>query len=170
MTSGGEAALQPARLPRIAERPSRRRRGPHRVRDVVVALASAGVLGLLVLYAIAAPGVSLSTNVGSVVPLPGRAAVVVGRVLGSDGGGLKGARVDVRVGARRAGSTLTNAGGAFRVELLGRCADYAVSIRASSAGSNASTIVRRRLCPGDALPIDARVVTQGQFLWIPGPR
>jgi hypothetical protein len=169
VTSGGQAALRPARFPRVAERASRRR-GPHRVRDVVVAVASVGVLGLLVLYAIAAPGVSLSTNVGSVVPLPGRTAVVVGRVLGSDGGGLKGARVDVRVGPRTTGSALTNAGGAFRVKLLGRCALYTVLIRASTQGSNPTATVRRRLCPGDALPVDARVVTQGQFLWIPGPR
>jgi len=142
-----------------------------RIRDATVALASAGVLALLVFYAVAAPSVSLSANVGPVVPRPGPASVVLGRVLTSSGGGLKGARVEVRRTGREAGTfALSNAAGAFRVELPGSCAVYEISVRARAEGSTVATNARRRLCPGDALPIDARVVTQGHFLWVPGPR
>ena len=141
-----------------------------RVRDVTVALVSAGVLALLVLYAVAAPSVSLKANVGPVVPRPGPASVV-GRVLNSSGGGLKAARVEVRRAGRDTGTFATsNAAGAFRVQLAGSCAVYDISVRARAEGSTVTSTARRRLCPGDALPIDARVVTQGHFLWVPGPR
>jgi hypothetical protein len=156
--------------PRAAEENPGTRRSQRRVRDVTVAVASAGVLCLLVLYAIAAPSVSMTASAGSVVPLPGRAAVVLGRVLGSDGGGLKGARVEVRQAGGETAIGMSNAAGAFRVSLPGRCAFYTVSIRAPAQGSTVAATVRHRLCPGDALPVDARVVTQGQFLWVPGPR
>ena len=147
-------------------------RRPRRlVRDVTVAGASLGVIALLVLYAIAAPDVSMSANVGSVVPLPGRAAVVVGRVLGPDGSGVKDARIDVRRAGALAGSAVSSRSGAFRVQLPGRCGFYDVLIRAHASGSTVTTTVRRRrLCAGDALPVDARIATQGQFLWVPGPR
>jgi hypothetical protein len=128
------------------------------------------VLGLLVLYAIAAPSVSLSASAGSVVPLPGRNAVVMGRVLAPGGGGLEGARIDVRAGHRAVRNGASNSAGVFRVALPGRCAVYTVSIHAPAQGSTVAATVRHRLCPGDALPIDAHVVTQGQFLWVPGPR
>jgi hypothetical protein len=129
------------------------------------------VLALLVLYAVAAPTASMRATVGQVVPRPGTAAVVLGRVLNSSGGGLKGARVEVRRTGRDAGTfAMSNAAGAFRVQLPGGCAVYEISVRARAAGSTVATTARRRLCPGDALPIDARVVTQGHFLWVPGPR
>ena len=137
---------------------------------MVVAVASAGVLALLVLYAIAAPSVSMTASAGQVVPLPGRTAVVVGRVLSSGGGGLKGARVDVRAADGRRATGASSSDGAFRVALPGRCAFYTVSIRAAAQGATVAATVRHRLCAGDALPVDARVVTQGQFLWVPGPR
>ena len=165
----GARAPRLVTVPTETTRPGLRRAHP-RLHDATVAVASVGVLGLLVLYAIAAPSVSLTASAGSVVPLPGPTAVVVGRVLTSGGGGLKGARIDVRRSGREAGTGLSNAAGAFRVELPGRCAVYSVSIRARAQGSTVAATVRRRLCPGDALPVDARVVTQGQFLWVPGPR
>jgi hypothetical protein len=147
------------------------RRPPSRIRDATVAFASAAVLGLLVLYAVAAPTVSLRTKVGAVVPLPGPTSVVLGRVLNSSGGGLKGAQIEVRRAGRQARATgVSNAAGSFRVRLAGSCALYAISVRARAEGSNVTTTLRHRLCPGDALPIDARVVTQGHFLWVPGPR
>jgi hypothetical protein len=146
-------------------------RPPACIRDATVAFASAGVLGLLVLYAVAAPSVSLTTSVGPVVPRPGLAAVVLGRVLDSSGGGLKGARIEVRRTGRDAGTFgMSNAAGAFSVQLPGSCAAYEISVRAPAQGSTVETTVRHRLCPGDALPIDTRVVTQGHFLWVPGPR
>jgi hypothetical protein len=157
--------------PRTRTERRRLARPPARIRDATVAFASAGVLGLLVLYAVAAPSVSLSATVGPVVPRPGPASVVLGRVLNSTGGGLKGAHVEVRRAGRIAGTFgMSNAAGAFRVRLPGSCAVYEISVRARAQGSTVATTVRHRLCPGDALPIDARVVTQGHFLWVPGPR
>jgi hypothetical protein len=135
-----------------------------------VALASAGVLALLVFYAVAAPTVSLTAKVGSVVPLAGSSAMVAGRVIGSDGSGVKGARIEARELGRRTVNGTSDATGAFRVSLPGRCGVYTVSIHAPAQGTTVATRIRHRLCPGDALPVDARVVTQGQFLWIPGPR
>jgi hypothetical protein len=146
----------------------RKRKSP--LRDATVALASAGALALLVLYAIAAPTVSLSTKVGSVVPLPGPTAIVVGRVIGSDGSGVKGARIEAHETGRRTIRGTSDSTGAFRVALPGHCAMYHVSIYAPASGSTVASRIQHRLCPGDALPVDARVVTQGQFLWIPGPR
>jgi hypothetical protein len=97
-------------------------------------------------------------------------ATVEGRVLGPSGDGLEGAEVIVR----RAGMTpvraLADSSGAFRVALRGRCASYLVSLSAKSQGDTVDTSARHRLCPGDSLPVDARVVTQGNFLWVPGPR
>jgi hypothetical protein len=147
--------------------PRRRRAG---LRDVLVALSSIGVVALLVLYALAGPTAKLSADVGPVVPRPGSTAVVQGRVLEPDGGGLDGAQVVVRRSGRRAGSAVSDDAGAFRVELRGGCASYRIAIRARSAGSTVETVAGRRLCPGDALPVDVRVVTQGHFLWVPGPR
>jgi hypothetical protein len=141
-----------------------------RIRDSVVALSSFGVLGLLAFYALAAPTAKLSADVGSVVPRPGSTAVVQGRIIEPDGGGLKGARVVVRRGDRPAGVAVSNDAGAFRVELRGGCALYVIAIDAGAVGARVTTDIRRRLCPGDALPVDARVVTQGHFLWVPGPR
>jgi hypothetical protein len=149
---------------------TRRRSALTPVRDATVALFSAGVIGLLVLYAIAAPSVSMSAGVEPVVPLPGPTAVVVGRVLTSGGGGLKGARVDVRSSRGLTRTTSSNVAGSFRVALPGRCALYRITIQATAEGSNVTASVRHQLCPGDALPVDARIVTQGQFLWVPGPR
>jgi hypothetical protein len=152
---------------------ARHRRGtrpPARIRDAMVGFASAGVLALLVLYAVAAPSVSLAAKVGPVVPRPGPASVA-GRVLNSSGGGVKGAHIEVRRVGRDAGAFgLSNAAGSFRVQLPGSCAVYEISVQARAEGSTVATTARRRLCPGDALPIDARVVTQGHFLWVPGPR
>jgi hypothetical protein len=149
----------------------RKGRSPHgRIRDVFVACASAGVLALLVLYAVAAPTATLSTDIGPVVPRPGSRAVVQGRVLETNGGGLRGARVEVRRTGRTAGTAVSDGAGVFRVELAGSCAVYDISLRARAEGSTVSAATRHQLCPGDALPVDARVVTQGHFLWVPGPR
>jgi hypothetical protein len=141
-----------------------------RARDMIVAASSLGVLGLLVLYAVAAPTSKLTASFGPVVPRPGAAAVVQGRVLSADGGGLEGAQIVVRAHGRPAGTVRSRDDGAFRIDLRGRCAAYDVLIRARASGSTVDADTNRQLCPGDALPVDARVVTQGHFLWVPGPR
>jgi hypothetical protein len=141
-------------------------------RNIVVGLASAGVLALLVFYAVAAPTASLSASVGPVVPRQGSNPVVLGRVLGPTGGGLRGARIAVaRDGAGRPLATGTSdRSGTFQVELPARCAVYDISIEARAEGTTVRKTDERRLCPGDALPVDARVKTQGHFLWVLGPR
>jgi hypothetical protein len=140
------------------------------VRDVVVAASSLGVIALLVLYAVAAPTAKLTAKFGEVVPRPGATAVVQGRVLEADGGGLQGAEIVVLAHGRPAGKARSHDDGAFRVDLRGTCAAYDISIRAHASGSDVAAATRRQMCPGDAVPVDARVVTQGHFLWIPGPR
>jgi hypothetical protein len=139
-------------------------------RDVTVALASAAVVALLVAYVVAGPTAELTASVGPAVPTPGTSAFVLGRVLQADGGGLEGARIEVRRSGRLAGRTISDDAGAFRVELRGGCSDYVISLRGKAQGSTVGTVSRHWLCPGGSLPVDARVVTQGHFLWVPGPR
>jgi hypothetical protein len=139
-------------------------------RDIAVALASAGVVALLVGYVVAGPSAKLTASVRAAVPRPGTSAFVLGRILEADGSGLEGANIEVRRSGRLAGRTVSDDAGAFQVELRGGCSAYVISLRARAQGSNVETVARRRLCPGDALPIDARVVTKGHFLWVPGPR
>lgn len=160
--------LEPSARGRVQRRKARSPQS--HIRDVFVAGASAGVVGLLVLYAVAAPTAALRTDIGPVVPRPGSTAVVQGRVLAPDGGGLRGARIEVRRTGRTAGTAVSDDAGAFRVSLAGSCAVYDISLRARTQGSTVTAATRRQLCPGDALPVDARVVTQGHFLWVPGPR
>jgi len=140
------------------------------IRDVVVAASSLGVIALLVFYAVAAPTAKLSADFGHVVPRPGNAAIVQGRVLDSGGGGLDGAQVTVSRSGGPAARTVSANDGTFRINLRGSCATYSIALRAHASGSDVETATRRQLCPGDALPVDARVVTEGHFLWVPGPR
>jgi hypothetical protein len=140
------------------------------LRDVFVASASVAVVGLLFAYALAGPSAKLAASVGPAVPRPGTTALVLGRVLQVDGSGLAGARVEVRSGQSVAGTGVSDRSGSFRVSLRGRCTAYSISLHADALGTSVDASTRRRLCPGDALPIDARVKTQGHFLWVPGPR
>jgi hypothetical protein len=140
------------------------------VRNATVAFASVGVIALLVGYAFAAPTPELKLTVGQVVPQPGAAAVVQGRGLEPDAGGLGGLRVEVRRGGAVSGAAVSDRSGRFRVDLKGGCGVYDVSLRTKWQGSELERRTRRRLCPGDALPLEARVVTQGHYLWVPGPR
>jgi hypothetical protein len=139
-------------------------------RDVVVASASVAVLLFLVAFAIAGPSAELETSVGPVVPRPGTEALVAGRVVAADGAGLEGAEIAVRRSGRVLASARSDSSGAFRLELTGGCSTYAISLQARTLGEVVGTTSRRRLCPGDSLPVDARIVTQGHFLWVPGPR
>jgi hypothetical protein len=153
-------------------RSGRRRAEPRRgvVRNVAVAAASAGVVGLLVAYALAAPTPELELAVGQVVPRPGATAVVEGRAIEPDASGLGGLRVEVRRAGAIAGSAVSDRAGRFRLDLAGACGMYEVVLRTSWQGSDLERRARHRLCPGDALPLEARVVTLGHYLWVPGPR
>jgi hypothetical protein len=132
---------------------------------------------LIVFVALAAPSSKLRAEIGPIVPRPGNQAVVEGRVLGANGGALEGAEVSVlRAGGSReiasSGRKIASSGedGTFRVVLSGGCSTYTVLVRAEANGEDVTTTSRARLCPGDSLPVDARVVTYGHFLWVPGPR
>jgi hypothetical protein len=153
-------------------RSRRRQAAPPRglLRNVTVALASVGVLALLVAYALAAPTPELRLEVGHVVPQPGATAVVEGRVVEPDATGLGGSRIEVRRGGELTAAAVTDEAGRFRVDLAGACGTYEIVLRTRWQGSALEDRGRRRLCPGDSLPIDARVVTQGHYLWVPGPR
>jgi hypothetical protein len=140
------------------------------LRDATVAFASVAVIGLLVLYALAGPTAKLDASFGPIVPRPGTSAIVQGRIIDSGGGGLGGAEVIVARSGQATGRTVSNDAGAFRLDLRGGCAVYRISVLAHAEGSDVKSTTRRQLCPGDALPIDARVVTQGHFIWVPGPR
>ena len=171
MALGGEP-LQGVHFNTSAARGSRGTRMARAPRDVAVAVASAGVLALIAFYAVAAPTASLTASIGPIVPRQGSNPLVLGRVLNSGGGGLEGARIAVaRAGSERPVAFGTSdASGSFRVELPSRCAVYDISLEARAEGSTVRKRADRRLCPGDALPVDARVKTQGHFLWVPGPR
>jgi hypothetical protein len=125
---------------------------------------------LLVAYALAAPTPELTLTVGSVVPQPGGTAVVQGRAVEPDESGLGGLRIQVRRAGRIAAEAVSDGTGRFRADVAGACGVYEVMLRTTWHGSELERRARRRLCPGDALPVDARVVTQGHFLWVPGPR
>src|SRR6266508_688569 len=121
-----------------------RAHGPHALaRDATVALASAAVVAFLVLYAVAAPSARLSAEVGPVVPRPGSTAVVQGRVIEPDGGGLKGAHVAVRRAGRVVRTGVSDNAGAFRVEVAGSCAVYDISVRARALGSTITAAAQR---------------------------
>lgn len=139
------------------------------LRDAWVALMSALVVSLLIAYVFAAPTAELTASVGPPVPRPGPTAVVQGRVLEADGGGLEGAQIEVRGGGKETGDVSAD-DGRFRVELRGRCTSYLISLQVDAAGSPVETESQRRICPGDAVPVVARVVTHGHFIWVPGPR
>ena len=139
-------------------------------RNIAVASASVLVLALLTGYALAGPTPELTLTVGPIVPQPGETAVVQGRFLEPDDGGLSGMRVLVRRGRAIAAESVSDRNGRFRVELRGSCGVYRVTLRATWQGSSLAGGTQRRLCPGDALPLDGRVITQGHILWVPGPR
>lgn len=140
------------------------------LRNVVVALTSVSVVALLLGYAFAGPTPGLTLSVGHVVPQPGATAVVQGRAVEPDASGLGGVRVNVLRGGAIAAEAVSDRRGMFRVDLIGGCAVYEVTLQAKWRGSALEGEARRRLCPGDALPLEARVVTQGHYFWVPGPR
>jgi hypothetical protein len=156
--------------PRTRERPPAARSLRGFVRNAFVASTSLAVLAVLVIFVLASPSSKLTAKVGPVLPRPGNQAVVEGRVLTAGGGGLEGAEVAVlRTGGKRETAS-SGADGTFRVFLSGGCATYTVLVRAKASGDDVKTASRARLCPGDSLPVDARVKTYGHYLWVPGPR
>jgi hypothetical protein len=140
-------------------------------RNVAVACGSALVVGLLAAYAFAAPTVKLNVSFGAAVPRPGTSALVAGRVVAPDGNTFRGARIEVWRSGRLVAAQLSDRTGQFRIRLSGRaCATYTILLHAKAQGATVEKSARRRLCRGDALPIDAHLTSYGHFLWVPGPR
>ncbi len=156
--------------PRRREQPRAARSLGALARNAFVASVSVGVLAVLVLFVFASPSSKLTAKVGPVLPRPGDQAVVEGRILTAKGSGLEGARVAVLGPGGERETASSGPDGAFRVFLGGGCSMYTVLVRAEASGDDVETTSRARLCPGDSLPVDARVVTYGHYLWVPGPR
>jgi hypothetical protein len=138
-----------------------------RARDGVVALGSVAVVAFLIAYALSSPRVEIDAAVAAVAQHPGRQAVLHGRVLDARGDGI--AEAVVRI--ERPGSTavVAHSGdrGYFRVDLAGACAPYHVVLSVREQGQPAETAFDRRLCPGEAAEVDARVTSAAQFVWVP---
>jgi hypothetical protein len=138
-----------------------------RARDGVVALGSVGVVAFLIAYALSSPRVEIHAAVAAVAQHPGRQAVLHGRVLEAGGDGITEAVVRVE----RPGSTplVARSGdrGYFRVDLAGACARYRVVLSVGEQDPPVEAAFDRRLCPGEAVEVDARVTSAAQLVWVP---
>jgi hypothetical protein len=166
MESGVERAHRPyaGRQSKVAETTGWSARGL--VRDVFVAAASAAVIGFLVFYAVSKPDVRFDLTLGAVEPYPAQVAVLHGRIVKADGEG-----VGAQVTAQRRGAprqrALTGERGFFRLELRSPCGSYDIAVAAQGSGRSFARRFTRRLCPGQALELDGRIVSTGNFIWIP---
>ena len=132
----------------------------------MVVLASAAVVAFLVAYAVTSPSFRLDAAVAGVEEHEGRQAVVHGRVLEADGEGV----ADAEVRARRLGaSAVEHSGerGYFRLDLVGPCARYEIVLLVPAEKRLLRKTLNRDVCPGQAIELEARVVADGQFVWIP---
>jgi hypothetical protein len=136
-------------------------------RDCAVALASAAVVAFLVGYALTTPRFTLRTTVSGVEHHPGSAAIVQGRVLEADGDGVGDAEVRVRRARGVSRVTRTGEEGRFRVDLGGSCAASRIEVSVRTEAKIVRSTLRRQLCPGDAVEVDARLVTRGHLIWVP---
>jgi hypothetical protein len=139
-----------------------------RLRDVGVFVSSLAVVALLVLYAVAGGGIRLAAVADRVVVQGSSAGVVVsGRVLDQNGNGVDHAIVLASAAGRPTMQAISSRGGLFRVGLSGACARYEVSLIARLQARTLQARLHRTLCPGELLRVRARVVSSGQFLWMP---
>lgn len=138
------------------------------MRDCVVALGSVAVIAFLVAYALSSPTARVEAAVAGVTEHAGRNGIVHGRVLEATGDPVEDAEVRlVRVGGRET-ATRTGERGYFRADVTGSCAAYRIVFRLDAdRGTSAETGVAREICPGDAVEVEARVVTDGQLVWVP---
>ena len=82
-------------------------------------------------------------------------------------GGVGGATVLVSAPGREAQVGTTVEDGTFRIGLGGPCSSYRLEVDARADGRALSTAATRRLCPGQALELEARVTSSSQLLWMP---
>lgn len=136
-------------------------------RNGAVALGSIGVVAFLIAYALSTPTVRVEAAVAAVSEHAGRNGVVHGRVLEAAGDPLEGAEVRLVGPGRVSRVARTGGRGYFRLDVQGSCAAYRIVFRVRGEGGPSEETIPRELCPGDAVEIDARVVTEGQFVWVP---
>lgn len=124
------------------------------------------VVAFLVAYALSSPTVEIDAAVAAVEQHPGRQAVLHGRVHDASGDGV--ADVEVRVERPGVRAVVGQSGerGYFRVDVVGACNRYRVVLRLPES-EDAATEFGRELCPGDAVEVDARLVSEGQLVWVP---
>jgi hypothetical protein len=124
-------------------------------------------MAFLVAYALADPGYELATATSAVSRHAGSNAILNGRLVDGGGEPVEGARLVVERAGRRVDADVSDARGAFRVDLAGPCSSYDVALTANADGRRLTTRLRRELCPGEALTMKARVVGRGQLIWMP---
>jgi hypothetical protein len=135
-------------------------------RDAFVFACSAAVIVFLVFFTFADPGVQLASHLSGPTAHTGSSALIAGRVMDGDGG-VGGATVLVSAPGRdtRVGTTAED--GTFRIGLGGPCSSYRLEVDARADGRTLSTAATRRLCPGQALELEARVTRSSTLLWMP---
>ena len=137
------------------------------VRDGAVALGSVGVVVFLIAYALSTPSVRVEAAVAAVSEHAGRDGVVHGRVLEAAGDPVEDAEVRLVRAGGAIRATHTGERGYFRLDVTGSCASYRIVFRVRGESERTEKELARELCPGDAVEIEARVVTDGQFIWVP---
>lgn len=132
-----------------------------------MAVTSAAVVAFLVFYAFSRPEVGISASVGSLEATPGQPAVVHGRILEADGDAVSGAQLTVWRPGSPPQKTTTGERGFFRLALRGGCGTYEIDLSARSGGRSLERRLAHRLCPGQALEVEGRIVASGNFVWVP---
>lgn len=136
-------------------------------RDAFVAVTSAAVVAFLVFYAFSRPEVAIRASVGSLEASPGQSAVVHGRIIEADGDAVSGAQLKVWRRGSPPRTTTTGERGFFRLNLQGGCGIYEIDLSARSGGRSLGRRLAHRLCPGQALEVEGRIVASGNFVWVP---
>lgn len=158
----GGQALAPSRTSDGVRRTIR-----DRARDGAVALVSVGVVAFLIAYALSSPSVEIDADVAAVEQHPGRHAVVHGRILEAGGDPV----IDAEVRVERSGtsSLVAHSGerGFFRIDVTGACARHRIVVSVREQDHPVATTFRRRLCPGDAVEVNARLSSASQLVWAP---
>jgi hypothetical protein len=134
-------------------------------RDATVGLTSAAVMAFLVAYALISPTFALETSVSAAEKHAGSQAILHGRLVEADGDGIEDA--EIRVSGPGMEPRVAHSGerGYFRLDLRGACAAPRIDVVVDA--ESLRTTLRRDLCPGEALELDARLVRASRLTWGP---
>jgi hypothetical protein len=138
------------------------------VRDCAVALGSLAVVAFLVSYALSTPSVRVELAVAGVTEHAGRDGVVHGRVLEAAGDSVADAEIRlVRAGGHHPRATRSGERGYFRMDVAGACALYRIVVVAQDESEPTESGIEREICPGEAVEVAARLITDSQLVWLP---